>query len=200
MNSKHVSNALIVLCLIALVAWWHWRIVPAAAKPPTNSQQLAHAPSPPTDAPTANPPPEPGNANVDPAVLQALAQAVAQQPTTTNSVIQNLIPVLPPGGQLAEPFTPGRPTVVGQRVVTQKQQDNGRITLTSDVLEGFIPIGPAGNVQYVPSYRTGVYENMTPDGAAKAVKQFSIGIDPFAPGPVGFDPFANSDGSVHLAP
>jgi len=44
-----------------------------------------------------------------------------------------------------------------------------------------MPIGPVGNVQYMPIYSRSDMGNMTPEDAADLVKQYSNGIDPFAP-------------------
>jgi hypothetical protein len=166
MNSKHVANALIVLCLIALVTWWRWAAAPLPVKPPTmpaNPQQLARAPLRSTDVPADNPPPEPGAANVDPAVLQALAKAIAQQQPTANSLLTQL----PPSAQLTEALTPGRPTAVGQVFFAEQPEADGKVTVLHDELIGFRPVG---NGQYKPIYDAGSVTG-TPDVAASVKKR-----------------------------
>jgi hypothetical protein len=83
MNSKQLSNVLIVACLIAMLAWWRWHsATPPPKKAPTvqtRPQPLQRADSPDAPVPDYNPPPEPNLANIDPALLQAALELVARQ-------------------------------------------------------------------------------------------------------------------------
>jgi hypothetical protein len=105
MNSKQVSNVLIVVCLIGMAVWWRWHTV---TPPPKKTRTVQTRPqsqqSYADDAPMPDysPPPQPDIANMDPAMLQALLETVARQqqqqlpaaydpdPQTTRTVVSNL--------------------------------------------------------------------------------------------------------------
>jgi hypothetical protein len=80
MNSKQLSNVLIIACLIAMVVWWRWR---AAEPPPKKPATVQTRPPRATLPPAAFAPDTPAHddivANMDPATLQLLMDAIAQQ-------------------------------------------------------------------------------------------------------------------------
>ena len=96
MSSKQISNVLIVVCLIGMVAWWRWQSKPLPQKKPATLQ--VHALQPPRmSPPSADASGDDGSGmtdatKVDPAMLQALAQAMAQQQqmATDRAVVNNL--------------------------------------------------------------------------------------------------------------
>jgi len=176
-----------VLCLIALVAWWRWHTAPLPVKPPAlpaNSLQAARAPSPPTGDPTDDSPPKPKSASVDPAVLQVLAQELALQQQEANGPVAQL----PPGAQLTDPIEPGRPTVAGQTFIAEQSKANGEIAIAHDKLIGFMPVGVG---QYKAIWDADS-RTATPEVAASLKKKYEAESSSVTSVPIDSDPIISA--------
>jgi hypothetical protein len=150
MNSKRVIAVFTVLAVIALLVWWRW----SAASSPDNSPKVA------SNAPQApRKPALPNDALMDdasskPEVAGGDLTALATfMPTTSNqNVGGTVLKQLPPGAQLAEPLSSGRPTIVGQKFFKQQATADGKIIILEDELVGF---KRTSNGQFVPFYSPG---------------------------------------------